>query len=135
MFGRDRRGIVTGYRLLSSLSVIYGVMLEFYDHSRANDRSSSHSSGSSGGRGSQANRVRKLGRFHRGEKSITPRLREFPTAMGDFSSFAIELRRVHGSGRDISVTTTRESIIRMVKIGGAGDWFSLVGGFPYRVEK
>ena len=90
---------LSGLNFLASLARLYGVRLEVGNALEDSNEEGVDKDVSR--RGRTTAKVMKFERFHRGADSIAPFLRRFPTASDDFSSFALEIRRAHGTGREI----------------------------------
>ena len=73
----------------------------------------------------KAKRVAKYERFHRNVGPIIPFLRKYPTALEDFSAFALEFRWARVSQGGLEYGTIREGMLRMMRMSGVKDWFSL----------
>ena len=122
-------GIVNGEFLpgldfLGKLATCYGVSLLFSDDP---DAFSDNPLNSKDVRlTAREKRVAKYERFRRHIGPIAPFLRKYPTALEDFSAFALEMRWARVSQDGFQYGAIREGMLRMMKVSGVKDWFSLV---------
>ena len=117
--------LLPGLDFLSEMATGYGVSLIFDGGHKSFLDFPSHTKDVK--LAAKAIKVAKYERFHRSVGPIIPFLRKHPTALEDFSAFALEFRWAHVCLDGLQYGTIREGMLRMMRVSRVKDWFSLAG--------